>query len=750
MKKVFKYSLVALAILIVLWFAGLLVVYFVVDVETVKKSAISLVKENTNGELEINSIGMKLFPVVHFEAKGIRFLSSPEFKKQELLTCKSVDLNFNILSLLFGSPKLTLDLDNPVFNVIATKSTNNIVDVIKSGPAAAGEPDAKTQPAEKMEIPTYILVASLGFHINEAMVNFTSPDASVKISDLEVDVEVDPVSRKADIELSTPFSVKQASETLTGRINFIANLLLESKDKLLLKTNVKLDGLGLPLAVDLNGKTDFNSLDIHKLTVSLPDKWLEAKGRVSDLKDESPVVDLGIETVSPLDISELSAIAPAIKQNKVKGKLAVSASVKGKVLPLPYVKKLAVNITELSVGGGQKGDISLSLSNKANATNIISADIASGFLELVLPPPSSSSKSEKAKAVKASKSSDGTKASGSKQAGSEEDPVISREDINLIRSSIARYSLFLNADMKKVKMDNLFVNNIKANAALNRDSADVKKVYMELLGGKIDSSVRVALNPSNPAYSGKAKIDGLKISDAVNTFVPSLKDSASGDISCNLTFASSGFTAGQIQKRLTGNGGFSFKKFVYSAASMNKMISEQTDKVSFLKDRIKLSNDVGWETVSGVFNIKDEKINVEQLLAEDGAYTVKGKGVVGMDQYIDMYLDLYMPYGQFRYEPIKLAKEDRVMLPVHVVGPMLKPRLDFPLTMKYITQKTLEHEKSKLLKNVSPKLDSLAKQKKADVKKKKEEVKKKAKKEAKKATEKAGKELKNMLKKIKF
>jgi hypothetical protein len=167
--------------------------------------------------------------------------------------------------------------------------------------------------------------------------------------------------------------------------------------------------------------------------------------------------------------------------------------------------------------------------------------------------------------------------------------------------------------------------------------------------------------------------------------------------------------------------------FTFNKASLNGMLKEHLKKISLLKDRVKLKGKTGWEELSGVYNIRDERINIVSMNAKEGAYHATGKGYLSFKEYADIYMDFYMPFNNLPYEAIKLPSGE-VMLPLHVIGPMLKPRLDFPYTAKYITKRTVEHETAKV----------------------KAAAKKAADKEVKKVTEKAKEGLKKIFKGFKF
>ena len=125
MKRFMRYFGLALAILFLFWIIGVAVVYFFVDVNDIKKFAVTTVNQNTTGELSLGETKLKVFPFVHFEIKDIVFKSSPNFDKQDMFSCKDARLSFNLFTLIIGKPRITLKIDKPSLNFVSDGKTNN-------------------------------------------------------------------------------------------------------------------------------------------------------------------------------------------------------------------------------------------------------------------------------------------------------------------------------------------------------------------------------------------------------------------------------------------------------------------------------------------------------------------------------------------------------------------------------------------------------------------------------------------------
>jgi hypothetical protein len=200
---------------------------------------------------------------------------------------------------------------------------------------------------------------------------------------------------------------------------------------------------------------------------------------------------------------------------------------------------------------------------------------------------------------------------------------------------------------------------------------------MGLLKGNILGSFKVLLKSEKPFYDGKLNIKGLDVKDAAKVLMPNVGGVISGIISTNMDVNASGNMMSEIKKTASGKGDFSFNNFVYSAQDLNELISDKLkDKLGSLGNKKILGSNPGWETVQGSYTIKNQKINVEKLFAKEKEYESNGKGWLDFNEYMDMYVDLLLPYRNIPYEPLRDGTTDRSMITGPFTGPILKPKFD--------------------------------------------------------------------------
>ena len=63
---------------------------------------------------------------------------------------------------------------------------------------------------------------------------------------------------------------------------------------------------------------------------------------------------------------------------------------------------------------------------------------------------------------------------------------------------------------------------------------------------------------------------------------------------------------------------------------------------------------------------------------------------------MDMDLKVTVPYKNLPYEPFKVDKKELSQLPIHLTGPVAKPKLDGARLVQYFLDKTVAYQTKKL------------------------------------------------------
>lgn len=860
-RRVFRYSLLALAILFVLWVLAITAVYFLVDAEDIKKLAVSAVNENTKGELSIGEIKLKVFPLVHFEINNLLMKSSEAFKRKDVFSCENSKLSFNVFTLIFGKPKITLVLRKPALNILSDGKKTNLNDLFEPSKKSKSSPDFLT----------YLFVSKIHFDVRSAYLSYTTPTDKFNINGLDLSLEVEPVSRKLILVMKSPIDYKKGASLVNGDINLNANVKMRSQEStdisVLLDAsslNIETEAFKKPkgdvLKLELTADTDIRDrINIKGLDIYLIDKLFSGSGAIKAFMSDFPDLDLKAK-LGPYDVKNFARFSKLIKDLGVSGLLRSDIAIKGR-FPLKEAGKQSsnlnlsleldgsdivinsksfkkqqnvnlglllkastntssVNISELS---GRLGKISLKMSGsmdgvdkkypyynfnlelpkftlsslkeflpalskhpvsgelylklktsgvmnplpvinaelgfsdvknnlKLNVNNTeknrgaVFAKIYSSYIDIDSYLPESSKQGAKKGAIAQNKTS--TKAS-SKTAKDFE--VLKKEDVKLIKNALKGYSLDLNSRIEKINYQGIGINNFIIDGLFNSDQLSFNKLNMGLLKGEILGVFKVILKSEKPVYDGKLNIKGLDVKDAAKVLMPNIGGVISGIISTSMDLNASGNMMSEIKKTSVGKGNFSFNNFVYSAQDLNELISDKLkDKLGSFGNKKLLGSNPGWETVQGSYTIKDQKINLEKLFAKEGEYEANGKGWLDFNEYMDMYVDLLLPYRNVPYEPLRQGVTERSMIPVHLTGPILKPKFDAGYLIGHIAKKAIEHETKKLKEAATREAEKLKQEAKAKADAEVQKIKAKADAEAKKASQKLGDEIKKGLKGLKF
>ncbi|MFH1223696.1 MAG: AsmA family protein [Pseudomonadota bacterium] len=885
MKRFWRYFGLAAAIVFFLWVVALAVVYFLVDVDMIKKAAVKAVNENTNGELSLGEVKLKLFPMVHFEIGDLMYKSSQNFNRKTLFSSKQTNLSFGVFSLLMGKPNITLSLYDPAFNLISDGKINNIKDLVK--PKAAGEGTAAVETkAEAKAIADkksdkdalyYLFISRFTFKIKDAAVSYTSPKSKFDVKNVNLNLFIDPLVKTLDIELIAP---------VDGDVKLLAEIKPVGHDKLSVdatidatKFNIRTKSFvkksGVPLKIVLKGTADkkFTTVDVENFELTLVKQWLTGKGKLTGLDGEAPNVNIelysgtfdaanfakvlpaldalhatggtttrlklsgtaaymnlsadinatqasfsgeafnkaagvpldvsasiGTDTKSVLDIKNIKLVLvddilgmsgsvsnfssktpvmdinlnylnidtkrfegliPAIKKNKIAGKLNAKGKISGTMEPIPAAD-LDIKYSDAATGSSVSAKIT---SDKKTLT----IDLSSASLDLnpYLPPEKivdrkSGKKGGSAKgdsgAASSGDSTSGADSSAKKggilSAAAKDEDLLKKEDVEKLKDLLSKFDIKLRAKASEIKFRKYVLRNFITDSDLTSQKLSINKISFDTFGGNISSSMGVGLDVKNPTYNGKLSVKDLRFKDASGVVMPELTGVVDGIVSSNLDISASGYKYGDVQKTLTGNGNLVFNNFRYSSGELNTTINDklQSSIGKFTKTgNTKIfGSDPGWETVTATYTIKDQKILIEKLFAKDKEYEATGKGTMDFNNYIDFTFNAVVPYRNIPYEPLKVEGRDSSSLPLHLTGPAAKPKFHLEDLLAYLGEKAIRYETQKLKQKVEAEAQRIQGEIKAKANAEAERIKSEAKAKANTEVQKAGDKLKNAIKGIKF
>jgi len=688
MRKFFKYCGFGLILLLVLWLISVGLIYFFLGGERIKNYAIKTVKENTQGELNLGSLKLHLFPLVHFNIKDLSFKSSSTFDRKEILACKSAELSFDIFTLIMGKPLINLHVERPVLNIVSDGKTTNINDVFEK------EDEKKERKRGSGNIFESFLTKEFTLDIDDASFKYTAPKGSVDVEGLDLNMDIDPLVGKMSLELNLPVDYKKMEATINGDLKVFAEVVFESENKSNIKANVDATRLlirtnaidkkkGDILNVGMIVETDLRTkVTLKNMTISLLDDFFSVNGRVSNYMNLSPEFYLNVVFPENFHVSSLGSTITFLKGHNLSGTLQGNMSLKEsmstKLLP-------EINADLKYVAENKKNSIALKVNNSGKNKRLIYVNVYSPKITI-------NPRVSQEKQMATAEISDDVE--------NADIAVLHDENIKSLKKSFGKYSVKLNSKIDKIIYKELELNNFILSGSFNKEELALDKLNLNLLHGIMSGNFKIGLNTDEPTYVGNIDFKGVDVKNAVTIFLPDVKGVTAGNLSGDLDFSTSGYSMRPIIKSLVAKGDFSIDDFIYSSHELSTVMSKElADKLSGMtpeKNKKILGNDLGWETLQGVYNIKKEKVNIEKLFAKQGEYEATGKGEIGFDKNLNMYADLIVPYNEFSYSAVKLEGQERSLLCIHLTGSIVKPEFDTAYTVGYLAGKTLSHGAKKI------------------------------------------------------
>ncbi|PCI43565.1 MAG: AsmA family protein [Proteobacteria bacterium] len=273
MKKIIKYSLSVLALVVVL----LLLVPFFLNVEDYKQEIEQQVEDATGRVLKIGGLQASLFPWVGVTLDDVVLANRQGFSERDFLKVKHLNVQVALLPLLSQRLEIVrFKLEAPeIFMERNAKGEGNWEDLLPASPesmtAVAGEPE-NSVPAAKDDEKTGSALAALSaesLQLLDGKFIWQDAQSGVRIALTDVQVELD------DVQLEHPVGVKISARLNGDKIDIDAQLGpvgdLASLDvnKLPIQLSLKSDAIRLKSFATLIGSFPEKLGDINKASVML-------------------------------------------------------------------------------------------------------------------------------------------------------------------------------------------------------------------------------------------------------------------------------------------------------------------------------------------------------------------------------------------------------------------------------------------------------------------------------------------------
>ncbi len=372
--KLVKYLLIALAVVVVLFIAGAVVLVATVDPNDHKQEIISAVKDATGRDLKLDGdIGFSFFPRLGVKLGKAELSNASGFGDQPFASIDHVGVSVDLLSLLRAKIQAdTIDLKGLRVNLQKNKNgKTNWDDLSKS--SATSEPSSSSGgSALGLEV--------AGIRITDSQVVYDDRQAGNKITLNPIELRTGSIGSGKPSSISAELGMAQTNPEMT------ADITLDSKARLNLSTEVyQLSDLVLAVVAkgdDLpNGQVDLNvatNVDANlkkeslKLApVSIEVAGLKLEGDMSVISFSKPKISFALHS----DEIDLGKILPASESSDEPEQTAAAGSGDDKIeLPIDTLRSLnidgSLNVGRFRASGLTMTDLSATVLGKGGVINL--------------------------------------------------------------------------------------------------------------------------------------------------------------------------------------------------------------------------------------------------------------------------------------------------------------------------------------------------------------------------------------------
>ncbi|MBS1960325.1 MAG: AsmA family protein [Bdellovibrionales bacterium] len=607
MKKAFKIIAGIVGALIVLVVA----IPFFVDVDKFRPQIVKAVNDNTNGTLELGKLSLSLFGKVHVTIDGMN-LKDP--KGRSVLSVKDAAFDVPFLSVLSGSPAVTLSMKEPRITVIKNKEGKlNVMSLMKDGAktdSAAGQPAADKD--GKVELPSMAVNAHIGISIVNAKLIYQDEVMSLSntIDKFNLRIKDLSLSRTTELEmwadLKTQMGKGKDGTNVEGPLRLIASLKPEVADNKFKSATLNAiftaDDLdiqqgvlfhkkaGIPCNFKFDGTMTQESLNLKQAAA----KFHNAEIVVAGTYHKTNGADITFNA-KPIDLKPWSELVPMLKEFELEGKLGLDGGLKGPADKLQYNAKLTIqNLAAKGPMLKAKPVINGSITVVTDKVDY-NIDLKGPGNELVLdgklvsftaPQITFALKSPKGMdldqwidfpkpAPGAAKDKKAEEAAAAKAPAADYDAMIEP-----LRSNPMMKAMVIDGGISLafLKVMNARIDDIQAKLQMKNLVIGLTGLKMKMFGGNIAGAFTTDLKPKNPQYTMNLTVAGFDMDKAVESQFTAFKDTVSGKLATSISGGGSSFNAAEIKKNLQIKGDFKLTDAMFKSIDVAKMATEAVNK----------------------------------------------------------------------------------------------------------------------------------------------------------------------------
>lgn len=681
---------------------ALTVIPWVVNVDQYRPQLVEMVNRKLNGKFEIGKLSLSLWGRIHVDIQGLKVLDSND---QPVLSVDDAFFDFPLISILSGSPSISLKMQKPMVHMIKSPlGTLNLATLLKTTDLTTAD---KNQ-SRNINLPAIVVHSIVTIELNQVLLTYQDEKNGIRtqVKDLNLAIRDISLSRTTALEVWANLDHQLGKNlTIRGpfRLNGQLNPVLSGSrlESVHLKAKIDLDqteihlgellekNAGVPIHADLDLNATEKELVIERFDSEVFNVQLKSQGKISNLSEVSFFIQSNL-----IDFKPWAQWIPLLKQYQLGGGATLEAKVEGPSNQLRYQALLKVDAvtaqapklkTQPQINGfvkvvtDQIEDFSFTLKAPQNDLSIhgklTSFSQPHGIFELTSQGMDLDQLIEFPKAT----SVEGIRALPS---GAPQVTQVSEVDYDSLLAPLRENPIAQAADIQvKVNIPSLKAYQVQmsdlAGSFLYRQGvASVDRFRMKIWNGTLQADASVQLKEKMPTYLFSTQVKNLSLKEAVASqthFVAKmLKDTLLGKAGFELKGQGKSFNPSVALEKLNAQGKFKVEEASFSTIhvgkiaveALNQGIEKLTHQIPSLKEKkIKALPEfqAAFDVISSDFSITGNQFkapNFTAKAAHNRGFNLNGSIILGMkERTIRAAWELSDPYNLTHARDISIDKD---------------------------------------------------------------------------------------------
>ncbi len=647
---------------------AIIVLPFVINVDSYRPEIIKIANENINGKLDLGKLTLSLWGQIRIQVDGFTIADK---KGQSVVSAKDVFFHVPFAPLLSGNPVLTFKMKSPEIRVLKDKAGKlNVMSLMK--PSSVKTKDEPSTPStEKTKLPAMASRAALGVEMTQAQFSYRDEATKLvsEIKDLNLRIRSISLTKPSDFEIWASLDTRMGKTLAVQGPAKITGTLVPTFEGVDFKSgtlNVKadLDGVGISMPGLFEKKAGLATNLLLEVTVSPTAANLKSlkavffnvvvngSGAVTQI-DSTPVFDLKL-VAAQFELKPWSDLLPMLKEYELGGAAGFSADLGGTANSPQYkasvdFKNFTAKAPNLKTQPHFDGSIRVVTDKLENATITMKAPgndlkIVASVLSFAAPKiavnvtsvggldldqliefPKTAAAKEAAPAAGNSGSGTGTGADANANASDFDallDPLRQNE-------LMAKATLNARASLPFVTAKGVKMSAMNALMTLNNLNLALDSFAMNVFDGKLFTSMAVALKPKTPTYRLKLEVTGLDMQKAVASQLSLFKNTVIGKANFKMEGTGASFNPDPAKKNLKVAGNMRIENATFTSIDIGRMASDGINKaIGDLSKTVpglggktvpQLKTDTAYESVGSDFTIAGGKFSAPNFSAKSRA-----------------------------------------------------------------------------------------------------------------------------------